>query len=331
MSGDSLGIQGPDVSSLLISAFPAVDMAFAYGSGAVRQGGYKYNSSEYNGSVELPMLDLIFAVEDSEAWHKANMKRHRDHYTSMIDLNASQIAKVQKRIGAGVWFNAMVPIPIANNDTGTSNRLLKYGVIETFDLQKDLTTWETLYVAGRLHKPVQLIKSSGQLDVCMEINSDYAIYTALSLLPSRFTEQDLYMKIASLSYTGDPRMLIGENPHKVRNLVEPILPAYRKLYDSHLRNVDSHLLRSAEVSGGRSFAMDPSLGAKKYIQSRLPSSIRSILPRHSEMGTLSEEVRSAVSTVVGRSATAQTAKGLFTIGTTKSLVYAAQKVAKRFA
>jgi hypothetical protein len=39
--------------------FPAVDFAFAYGSGAVRQAGYRYEEGG-----EMPMLDVIFAVQD---------------------------------------------------------------------------------------------------------------------------------------------------------------------------------------------------------------------------------------------------------------------------
>ena len=33
---------------------------------------------------------------------------------------------------------------------------VKYGVISTAALQRDLETWDTLYIAGRLQKPVRL-------------------------------------------------------------------------------------------------------------------------------------------------------------------------------
>ena len=43
----------------MLRHFPAVDFAFAYGSGAVRQAGYRYEEGG-----EMPMLDVIFAVQD---------------------------------------------------------------------------------------------------------------------------------------------------------------------------------------------------------------------------------------------------------------------------
>ena len=325
-SGAALDDDSRESLNEVVQAFPSVDLAFAYGSGAVRQGSYDYSRENKDRGKELPMLDLIFAVENSEAWHTANKERHRDHYTSMIDLKPSQIAFVQRRIGARVWFNAMVSTPNTTGTIDNGKRLLKYGVIETSDLRRDLLEWEVMYVAGRLHKPVQLIRNTEELDHCMDVNKDYAIYTALAMLPSRFSEEDLFKMIASLSYTGDPRMLIGENPHKVRNLVEPIVPAYRELYEGNLSKVDSGLLRSAQVEGSKAFLLDTSSDARKFLQHRLPPSVSALLDRHAEQ----EQIRSALSAVVRRSATSQTAKGLFTIGASKSLVYAAKKIAKRF-
>ena len=43
----------------ILPHFPPVDFAFAYGSGAIRQAGYEYETLS---PAELPMIDVIFAV-----------------------------------------------------------------------------------------------------------------------------------------------------------------------------------------------------------------------------------------------------------------------------
>ena len=38
-------------------------------------------------------------------------------------------------------------------------RPVKYGIIGLSELEKDLQEWDSLYVAGRLHKPVLIVYS----------------------------------------------------------------------------------------------------------------------------------------------------------------------------
>ena len=38
--------------------------------------------------------------------------------------------------------------------------MIKYGVVSIDKLCKDLIDWETLYIAGRMHKPVNIITVS---------------------------------------------------------------------------------------------------------------------------------------------------------------------------
>ena len=64
-----------------------------------------------------------------------------------------------------------------------------------------------------------------------QANLTNAVRVALLLLPERFTEEDLFLKIAGLSYRGDFRMRINaENPHKVYNIVYAQMDAFRELY-----------------------------------------------------------------------------------------------------
>eukprot|EP01035_Chromulina_nebulosa_P022250 gene22250-28812_t len=197
-------------SEKILSHFPPVEFAFAYGSGAIKQGSYDYNRP--NGS-EGPMLDLILVVESSEEWHSLNMTMNPKHYTSILPLTASYVAKVQDYIPAHFWFNAYIPIPERNDSA-----LMKYGVICKSLFLDDLNRWTNIYAAGRLHKPVNVIKDNPEVVDAMAVNKHHAVCTSLLLLPQRFSELELYMCIASLSYIGDPRMLFGENPKKYREI-----------------------------------------------------------------------------------------------------------------
>lgn len=191
----------------ILKQFPPITFAFAYGSGVISQGSYDYKKL----GSDLPMIDLVFAVDDSVDWHAKNMKLNPSHYTPFMPLSPQMVATVQEQLGAKVWFNTLLPSHIGNSP----NRLMKYGVISKKDLIDDLEHWTCLYCSGRLQKPVQIIKGSGHVEQAIEVSKESAIVTSLLLLQKQFTEKDLYCTIASLSYFGDPRMIFGENPKKV--------------------------------------------------------------------------------------------------------------------
>jgi translocator assembly and maintenance protein 41 len=66
-----------------------------------------------------------------------------------------------------------------------------------------------------------------------QVNLTQAVRVALLTLPAEFNETELYERIAGISYKGDFRMVIGENPNKVKNIVEKQLSHFRRVY-SHL-------------------------------------------------------------------------------------------------
>jgi translocator assembly and maintenance protein 41 len=181
------------------------------------------------------MIDFIFGVSYTQHWHSLNLHQHRDHYSALGSLGSGAVSAVQDKWGAGVYFNPYVTV------NGT---LIKYGVVNLDTLCTDLSEWTTLYIAGRLQKPVKILRDDAKVRLANQVNLISALRTALLLLPPSFTEQELYGTIASISYMGDPRMsLPTEDPSKVANIVGNNLPNFRRLYGPLIEtfpNVEFH-------------------------------------------------------------------------------------------
>lgn len=214
--------------------------AFAYGSGVFPQTSPRlaeksHPHADTNVAIssaqkgKSKMIDFIFGVSYSQHWHSLNLQQHRDHYSAVGSLGSSFVTRIQDNWGAGLYFNPYIMV------NGT---LIKYGVINLDTLCRDLSEWDTLYVAGRLHKPVKILRDHPSVRLANQVNLISAVRTALLLLPPSFTEQDLYGTIAGISYLGDPRMsLPAENPNKVGNIVKNQLPNFRRLYAPLIENL----------------------------------------------------------------------------------------------
>jgi len=177
------------------------------------------------------MIDFIFGVTFTQHWHSLNINQHRGHYSGLASLGSGAVSYVQDKMGAGVYFNTHVVV---------NGILIKYGVVNIDALCHDLTEWDTLYLAGRLHKPVKILRDDARVRLANQINLLSALRTALLLLPDRFTELELYNTIAGISYLGDPRMTLPtENPQKVSNIVGNNLPSFRRLYTPLIENLSN--------------------------------------------------------------------------------------------
>ncbi|MCJ1357126.1 MAG: Mitochondrial translocator assembly and maintenance protein 41 [Icmadophila ericetorum] len=175
------------------------------------------------------MIDFIFGVSYTQHWHSLNLQQHRDHYSAVGSLGSYVVSRIQDNWGAGVYFNPYVTV------NGT---LVKYGVVNLDTLCQDLSEWDTLYLAGRLQKPVKILRDDPRVRLANQVNLISAVRTALLLLPETFTERDLYSTIAGISYLGDPRMsLPAENLNKVSNIVRNQLPNFRRLYRPLIENL----------------------------------------------------------------------------------------------
>ncbi|KAJ5676867.1 Phosphatidate cytidylyltransferase [Penicillium maclennaniae] len=212
--------------------------AFAYGSGVFTQTGSAVAGSTHpsppaaikkmqQGSGK--MIDFIFGVSYTQHWHSLNLHQHRDHYSGLGSFGSYLVSQVQDKFGAGVYFNTHITV------NGT---LIKYGVVNLDTLCTDLTSWNTLYLAGRLQKPVKILRDHPKVRLANQMNLLSALRVALLLLPERFSEFELYSTIAGISYMGDLRMVLpAEDPGKVRNIVSSQMAHFRRLYAPLINNL----------------------------------------------------------------------------------------------
>uniref|UniRef100_A0A7G3AST9 Phosphatidate cytidylyltransferase, mitochondrial n=1 Tax=Lutzomyia longipalpis TaxID=7200 RepID=A0A7G3AST9_LUTLO len=237
MSSMSAGL---DLCRRILKRFPRnVCFSFAYGSGVKSQIGYEKKNLNEN------IIDFVLCVPDDKMkdWHKENIQRNPQDYSGMRFLSPSMLVNYQTSIPANVYCNTLIPI----EEEGV---MIKYGVTRKSDLMKDATEWKDLYLSGRLHKPVQFLQEPDEtLREALRKNLQTALTVGLLLLPERFTNFQLFHTIASLSYSGDFRMIFGENPNKVSNIVKPQLESFFKLYQPLIIQHQKHLQCPESLNG----------------------------------------------------------------------------------
>ncbi|ETV76825.1 hypothetical protein H257_09272 [Aphanomyces astaci] len=300
--------------SALLPYFPPVDFAMGYGSAVFQQSGHNDSTS---------MIDLVLAVEDPLAWHTEQLQRHPEHYSGIKHLGPEAIVYVQENFGAGCYYNTLVPVP-------GSSQLMKYGVVKTSTLCHELTEWSTLYLSGRMHKPVNIITSTPAIDAAASTNLTNALHLAILGLPETFTEEQLFMKIAGISYWGDFRMVFGENPKKVRNIVHGSLDKFKQLYQPQI-DTSPFVCRLH----GSNLQSDMSPEARNAMLLGLPHNITCRLSEKSRLKVTQTPhgkklLKFAVSAVVGQYSRTQSLKGIATAGGIKTLVYVWQKLSRTY-
>ncbi|XP_074952716.1 phosphatidate cytidylyltransferase, mitochondrial isoform X3 [Phalacrocorax aristotelis] len=313
----------------VLAHFPQeLSLAFAYGSGVFRQAGASAGDGESN------MLDFTFAVDDSVTWHMMNLLKNRSHYSFLKVFGPKQISSIQS-YGAGIYYNTLVPC---------NGRMIKYGVISTDTLIDDLFHWKSLYVAGRLQKPVKILtqNENSRLQAALVSNLKSAVTAAFLMLPESFSEEDLYMQIAGLSYSGDFRMVIGEDRSKVQNIVKPNVPHFQKLYSNILQNcpqvVYKHHLGRLEIDKSPEGQFTQLMALPRTLQQKITSlvgppgknrDVEEILlqvAHDPDCGIVVHQ--GSISGIVRSSSVAQSAKTILTAGAKKSITYSMKKLYK---
>uniref|UniRef100_A0A7S1KR46 Phosphatidate cytidylyltransferase, mitochondrial n=1 Tax=Percolomonas cosmopolitus TaxID=63605 RepID=A0A7S1KR46_9EUKA len=86
------------------------------------------------------------------------MKRNPNHYSALFRFLGADLTNQFHKYGCNhVYFNTNVQTIHAGR--------IKYGIAERADVMRDLLEWNELYVAGRMHKPVQWRYSDGQTPI----------------------------------------------------------------------------------------------------------------------------------------------------------------------
>lgn len=173
----------------LLPCFPDCSYAFAYGSAVFAQ----------KDQAPGKMVDLVFIVDDPFQWHSQNLEINPSHYSALKHLGPKLISYIQENFGCGIYYNTFAEV---------HERVLKYGVMSTEAALDDLMNWRYAYVAGRLHKPVLVLKETTNLDLVKALreNHESALRASLLQMPQCSTKSELYYAITELSYIGDSRM-----------------------------------------------------------------------------------------------------------------------------
>lgn len=329
----------------ILSKFPQnFTFSFAYGSKVKKQ---------IENKASGDMVDLIFCVNNPCTWHEANLKHNSSHYSGLKYFGHNFVSQYQHNFGAKVYYNPLVPI---------DDIWIKYGVIETTDLITDLLEWSHLYLAGRLHKPVEILLKPlcPELETALQLNLQSAVHTALLILPETFTEYQFYHTISNLSYAGDFRMTFGENKNKVENIVKPQVLGFRKLYKPFIsimqdyvdfpilkKEITTDVLQNESISSEDYdlCSQDTSPLAKLHHLNQLPRWPQKALTRFWNKGSLRQDtedvlraiaydpdcgliVQQCINDIVWKSSVSQSVKGVLTAGFLKSLKYSSRKIIK---
>nr|XP_046194775.1 phosphatidate cytidylyltransferase, mitochondrial [Oncorhynchus gorbuscha] len=313
----------------ILSQFPQdISLAFAYGSGVFKQNGTS------QGQMGKNMLDFVFAVDDPVTWHTMNLMQNRKHYSVLKFLGPRKISRIQEEHGAGVYYNTLVPV---------DGRIMKYGVISTDSLIDDLLHWKTMYIAGRLHKPVKILVQgeNGKMRAALVGNLKSAVTASFLMLPESFSEEDLLLQIAGLSYAGDFRMVIGEDRSKVANIVKENVQHFRILYNNILQECPQVVYKpqqgKLEVDKSPEGQFVQLMALPRTLQQRITRlvdppgknrDVEEILLQVAQDPDCGSVVQQGISSIVKSSSITQTAKGIATAGLLKSLSYSTKKLQK---
>lgn len=293
-----------------IKTLPNTVSVKAYGSSIGYQSGYSAN--------EKKQVDLIVIVENIKKFYKENLKlnKYMYNFTPRLYFSCSSRSKLRKH--AAICYTTDIEYGI---DT------YKMGVIEKKDVLEDLLEWKTYYIAGRFQKEMYTPIEDEDIEKANVINKRNALIVALILLENKKNNlMDLYEKICSLSYMGDNRNKFkAEDPNKIRKIASGSEKHFEESYGS---NREFFKLNNDEIV----INYDKLLKNINYLPESLKTKIFDDLnqeePSIENIDIIRKSIMNYLETIIKRSSSGQTKKGILTSGPKNSVNYALEKIKK---
>lgn len=271
---------------------PETVAIIGYGSGINPQRGQENRK---------PQIDLIVVVDDLKKWHASNIKKNPKDYSFSGKMFFKYAPKKWLRSGGKITYMTYIPF---------EGSKYKIGTIEKDDFLNDLRNWETFYMAGRMQKPILIVKAPEEVEEAIKFNRYAGLQsTELLLGEGEFDEEYFYTILAGLSYVGDTRMGIAENPDKVLNIVKGRFDFYQDMYGSQLKIGDGNVIIGLENTDN------------------LPRNLKQFLDTYS--GNVGDGIREFLTNKNKSQSMSQTLKGLFTTGPIKSVKYVSEKLKRK--
>jgi len=270
---------------------PDVVGIIGYGSGVNPQKGQENRK---------PQIDLIVIVDNLKRWHKQNIKQNKNDYSFLSRLFFKYARDKWLKAGAKICYMTFIPFKESK---------YKIGTIEGNDFLNDLKNWETFYMAGRMQKPILIVKANKEIENAIDYNRHAGIKVSkLIINKEKINKKDFYITLGSLSYIGDTRMGIAENPDKVKNIVEGSMKFYNDYYGKSLKIINNEVIIEKEID------LDT-----------LPDDLKEYIDNHKE-NSIKDSIRSFLISKNKSKSLSQTIKGIFTTGPIKAIKYAKEKL-----
>jgi len=202
--------------------------------------------------------NLMFVVPDIEEWHKENLVLHPHHYSGPTWLLGHRgIVWLQERLGKKMYLNMLL----------WGEVMVKYQVVSTADFINNLFMWDSFQVAGLLQNPVVIVEldpdQQGRIETAIRTNLRSSLHVALLLLPEKFTEEALFVRVAGLKHVCTTSWRVKQEEMEVEVL------KYRELYEDVLKEFEKYL----DIRDGMCI-QDTSFKTRYFHLTRIPLSVQ---------------------------------------------------------